>query len=202
MDDRTAVAKDPATLMKGVRAWIKWSESVFLIENNSKLQLTARTAKGRNSLAAEAMKYGMEEKVKTTIEALGATTGGGKGRKLVPKELERLQGAREMAVLLKGIGGTREAKLTRHRVLVNSKAAYGWVARRPTQYWMRRLDNLAMRTGIASRTNRGLRMVLEGGNTALESIINARQVSMVATRMGKGDMPTYEKNPIEGSLQK
>ena len=107
-----------------------------------------------------------------------------------------------MAVLLKGIGGTREARLTRHRVLVNPKAAYGWITRRPTKSQMKKLDNMVIRHRIAQRINRGLRMVMEGGNTALESIINQRQVGIIATRMGKGDTPTHQAKPVYGSLQK
>ena len=36
----------------------------------------------------------------------------------------------------------------------------------------------------------------------MESIINARQVGMIATRIEKRDTPKHEENPIEGSLQK
>ena len=84
-----------------------------------------------------------------------------------------------MALLLKGIGGSREARLTRHRILVNSKAVYGWIARRPTKAWCTKIDNAVIRHRIPRRTNRGLRMVLEGGNTALGSIITQRQLGII-----------------------
>ena len=67
---------------------------------------------------------------------------------------------------------------------------------------MRRIDNAAIRHKIPIRTNRGLIMVLEGGNTALESIINQRQVGMIATRIGKGNIPDHRARPATGSPQR
>ena len=114
MDDRTSVAKDPEALIKGVKAWMRFSNYAYLIENNAKLQLTARTEGERERLHDEATKHGLEGYIKETIEAPGATTASGRGRKLVPKEEDRLKKAWETAILLKGIGGPKVTKLSRH----------------------------------------------------------------------------------------
>ena len=133
MDDRSWAASSPKACVEEVLKWREWSVSVRLQENEGKTQLAANSKEAQEALRAEAAKHNLEEFVKPTIEILGAESSISRGRKQGDKEKKRLKEAKSTMAILRVLPIARHVKVQYCRAFGISKAAYGWIARAPTQ---------------------------------------------------------------------
>lgn len=136
MDNRTWVDRAASELSQGIQVWHTWSKNVGMKESPSKIQMVARTPKKKRELLQDASKHFTEDEirrcVKEAAELLGATTVGGRGRKVEGKKGKRLLAAKDMLSQLRSVPLKRQTKLAMARAFGVFKTTYGWFGRPPT----------------------------------------------------------------------
>lgn len=115
-------------------------------------------------------------------------TVGRRHRKTKGKLEKRLKDAKETISKLRALPLVRKEKLNSCRTFGLSKAAYGWVGRRPTKDEMQAVANAIWETGGGYfKAARGLRNVLEGGTLNLEAVIGIMQMCLLRKRVMRPD---------------
>eukprot|EP00438_Fugacium_kawagutii_P000542 Skav223843 [mRNA] locus=scaffold2304:175619:183010:- [translate_table: standard] len=176
MDDRTWTADSPQLLLQTLEAWENFSAQMGLQENPTKTQLAASTYHKQTQLKRQLTdRPHLQSTVASSATVLGCSTA--KSRQLTDKEKQRLNATSAIYKRQKFLPVKHHTKLQDQRSLGVSKAAYGWVATRPSPSYTSAVDKLARRASRPfSQGSIYLHNMLEGGTTCLDVVIGTRQV--------------------------
>eukprot|EP00439_Symbiodinium_sp_Y106_P038428 s5766_g4.t1 len=178
MDDRTWTASSPALLTRTLHAWYRFSELAGLCENPDKTQLICATERRKRALHRHlCTQPDLRSKVCQQACVLGCIIG--KSKACHPKEAERLKAATQICEKIAVLPVAHRVKLAEIRTLVMSKAAYGWIAKRPSVTQCARLDRASR--GSSKAFAQGpipLHNLLEGATTCLDVVVGSKQVSL------------------------
>eukprot|EP00438_Fugacium_kawagutii_P017227 Skav228666 [mRNA] locus=scaffold1332:48470:49588:- [translate_table: standard] len=152
MDDRSFWAKDAQALQSHIDSWSQFSAQVGFLENQAKTQVTSAQAE---------------------IKFLGVVTARQR-RQMHEAENDRLSQATARANKLRALPLMLDQLLPAAKALVVSKAAYGWVARMPTQTASKKLFTALTKYGPQRMASPFVRRIVYGCKAHLEGVLLQR----------------------------
>ena len=180
MDDRTFCSPTWHEVDLRIKEWRRWSDSVNLVENQTKTQVTSRGS-------GVSLQPCPQEWRRNDIKFLGAHSVHRGGRACLPAEQARIDKALGRCELLRRVGLPFEGLIRAAQAAVLPLAAYGWVGRRPTWKQGNSLFNALTRAhGAARMANNSIRKVLYGARTHLDLITGTRLLRRVHAMIARG----------------
>lgn len=194
VDDRTFTARSWSHLEQQIHGWHQFSNTIGLLESQTKTQVAAKGVRNCRILQANAD----PQWVRTEIKFLGVTSTS-KPRQHSESENERTNSALIRASLLGCTGMHWNRMVLAFRMFVVSKFGYGWVSRDPTQRISKKIfTRLSQALKTARTASPWVRKVLYGANVDFACLHVTQQWKRMRKIINSVGRPSWVVKPHTG----